>query len=114
LNNTIIDKATDRKKQADFMSNLDEKERNKAKTLLLKKIDITIDNILELKADIKSNGITCHIYDFSFNETDTFFKPVKENINIIDFLIGKEIDRLIDISLFLIPATPNLIDFKEE
>jgi len=71
LNNIIIDKATDQKKQADFMSNLDEKERNKAKTL-------------------------------------------KENINIIDFLIGKEIDRLIDISLFLIPATPNLIDFKEE
>jgi len=110
-NKVIIDETTDQRKQAYFMKTLEEQPRNEAKNLLLKKVDFTIETLLELKADLQTNGITTYIYDFNFNETDTFFKDIKETVNIMDFLIGKEINRLIDLSLI---ATSKQINLKEK
>ena len=90
---------TDQQKQIKFMKELAEEPRKKAKNALMKKVDQAIEAIVELKADLVTNGITACIYDFDYNDTDIFFKPFKEAIDHMDFIIETETRRITDIAL---------------
>lgn len=105
MNNLIIIEARKREKdlqgkQAKFYKELAEIPRKEAKTLLLKQVDKAIEAIVELKADIVTNGITSNVFDCDFNETDSFFEPLQNTIGYIDFLINKEVERLLELSIF--------------
>ena len=91
-------------KQADFYNSLIEAPRKKAKDLLIKQTDKAIEAIVELKADIVTNGITTKLFDCKFNDTDTFFEPLNDSIGYMNFLIDKEVNRLLDISVFKEPS----------
>ena len=99
MNSRIITEETDHQKQINFMKALEDEPRERAKNALTKQTDKAIEAIVEFKADLAVNGINACIYDFNYHDTDAFFKPLKEAIDCMDFIIGTETKR-IDLLLF--------------
>ena len=87
---------TDMERQTEFTKLLDSKPREEAKKLLMKHTDNAIQAIAEFKADLIVNKIHCNIFDFTFNDTKTIFKPLFDSIKCMDFVITKEGKRLIN------------------
>ncbi|TET08493.1 MAG: hypothetical protein E3J83_03340 [Candidatus Atribacteria bacterium] len=111
MDNKIVLIKSKKQKQIDFLKKLVKEPRDRAKDSLMKQTDRAIEAIVEFKADLVTNGINTHIYDFDYNDTADIFKPLKEIIGYMDFIIETEVNRIVEISL---ESTLDEINYMEE